>query len=371
MRVERTFALDGVRSDGWFERVVSNVPALARLCEGIGEPLVALALVAGFRIVSAGLDRVTSEVTTLQWVRDGSDGTEVNDAGPPDGLRSEVMAALLGDADVLAELPDDADDATLRSFVGTRYVLLAPLFGITLRTLTVASPEDARLVVAHDGAEESVGLRQLRRFLRSRVIDVLQSQRKSTVAIDLEQTEVARVAFMAGRYDDVVGRLGGWISPLMMYLRTPEAAALEPRTRAELGQALGLLGESLDRLGRSDEGEETLRLAIQYAQDGPAAAELYRALARVLVGRGRRSESIGLIRRALTLEPAVRDLLPDLALGFIETRRAVAAIACLREMHSAGMEGARVDAVDTALRDYFGTAYDTLLGHLKPRPLPV
>ena len=44
----RAFGLESVRADGWFERVVGNVPALGRLCEALGEALVALSLVAGF-----------------------------------------------------------------------------------------------------------------------------------------------------------------------------------------------------------------------------------------------------------------------------------------------------------------------------------
>ncbi len=123
----------------------------------------------------------------------------------------------------------------------------------------------------------------------------------------------------------------------MMYLRTPEGAALEPNTRAELARALGCLGDALRNLNRAEEAEEVLRLGSQYAQDGAAAAELYRSLARVLIARNRRAESIALIRRALSLEPAHTELLPDLALGFLASGRAVAAAAILQELH----DGAR------------------------------
>lgn len=355
---ERSFELDAVRADGWFERVLENVPALGRLGESLGEALVALSLVAGFRIVSAGIERTTGEVTTLQWVRD-ADGSEVTDSGPPDALRSEVMAALLGDADGVVELSDAPDVSELRECIGARYVLLAPLFGLTLLRLE-ADPgaDDLRLVLTHDQGQEAVGLRQFRRFLRSRVIDALQQQRSRSVAIDLEQAETARRDFEAGRYDDVVMRLGAWVSPLLMYLRTPEGAALDPRTRADLGRALGILGESLHLVGRSEEGEETLRLAVQYAHDGPAAGELYRALARLLVATGRRAEAIGLIRRALTLEPAVRELLPELALGYLAANRAVAAVGVLRELHASGAEAAVTAPLEAELRERFGERYD-------------
>lgn len=365
----RTYSLDAIRADGWFERVVGNVPALGRLCESLGEALVALSLVAGFRILSAGIDRATGEVTNLQWVRD-SDGAEVSDAGNPDALRSEVMAALLGDADQVVELSRTPDVAELRECIGARYVLLAPLFGLTLLRLELdAIGVDPQLVLAHDQGEETVGLRQFRRFLRSRVIDALQQQRQRSVAIDLEQAELARQDFEAGRYEEVVGRLGAWVSPLLMYLRTPEGAALDGKTRADLGRALGVLGESLHLLGRSEEGEETLRLAVQYAQDGTASGELYRALARLLIATGRRAESIGLIRRALTLEPAVRELLPDLCLGYLAANRAVAALGLLRELRAAGVAPSTLEPIDAEVRERLGdhlTRFEAMLQATTP-----
>lgn len=356
MTAGRSYDLEAIRADGWFERVVSNVPALARLCEGLGEALVALSLAAGFRVVSASIDRLNGEVTSVQWIREGEGGTEVTDQGPPEALRTAVLAALLGDADGVVVVPEEPDASALRAAVGLRYILLAPLFGIALRRLIVDGAGDPHLLVSHDRGDEVVALRHLRRFLRSRVIDALQPQRSRSVAIDLEEAERAHAALSGGRYDEVVGRLGGWVAPLMMYLRTPEGAALEPRTRSELARALGALGTALLHLNRAEEAEEVLRLGSQYAQDGAAAAELYRALARVLVARGRRPESIGLIRRALTLEPAHTELLGDLALGFIESGRGTAALGVLHEMRAAGFDAARTAPVELSLREYFGDA---------------
>jgi tetratricopeptide (TPR) repeat protein len=351
---ERTYDLEPVRADGWFERVMANVPALAKLCEGLGEALVALSLSAGFRVVSASIDRVNGEVSSVQWVREGDDNTEVTDQGPPEALRSAVLAALLGDADGVVVVPAEPDQNALRAAVGLRYILLAPLFGIVLRKLTVDGQGDAHLLVSHERGEEMVALRHLRRYLRSRVIDALQPQKSKSVAIDLEEAERARAALRGGRYDEVVGRLGSWVSPLMMYLRTPEGAALEPNTRAELARALGCLGDALRNLNRAEEAEEVLRLGSQYAQDGAAAAELYRSLARVLIARNRRAESIALIRRALSLEPAHTDLLPDLALGFLAANRGTAALGVLRELHGAEFDPARLEAVRAALVARFG-----------------
>lgn len=368
MTPERTFDLEPVRADGWFERVLANVPALAKLCEGLGEALVALSLAAGFRVVSASIDRTTGEISSVQWVREGEDSTEVSDQGPPEALRSAVLAALLGDADGVVVVPAEPDQNALRAAVGLRYVLLAPLFGIVLRRLSVDAQGDAHLLVSHERGEEMVALRHLRRYLRSRVIDALQTQRSRSVAIDLEEAERARVAFQGGRYDEVVGRLGAWVSPLMMYLRTPEGAALAPNTRSDLARALACLGDSLRHLNRTEEAEEVLRLGSQYAQDGAAAAELYRALARVLIARDRRAESIGLIRRALTLEPAHTELLPDLALGFLAAGRGAAALGVLTELRSSDADPSRLEPLRRALHERFGEALTRFEAAVSPQP---
>lgn len=369
MSEARTFELDGVRADGWFDRVLGSVPALERLCEGVGEPLVALSLVAGLRIVSAGIDRVSGEVSSLHWVRETGDGREVTESGPPDALRGAVMAALVSDAESTGAIPEGDDPAAVRAFLGPRYVLLAPLFGITLRRLTASPDEEARVLVKHEGGEETVPLRQLRRFLRARVLEVLQAMnRDRAVAIDLELVEVARAAHADGRFEDVVGRLGGWVGPLMAYLRTPEAAALDARMRGDLARALALLGDAFDRLGRAEEGEETLRLAVQYSHDGPAAAETYRVLARVLLRHERWGEAIGLIRRSLALEPEAKDLLPDLAFGYLETGRAVAALSCYRALRAAGSDDPRMATLERALRARFGEAlarFEALVGEAR------
>jgi tetratricopeptide (TPR) repeat protein len=363
---ERSYDLEQLRADGWFDRVIASVPALERLCTILGEPLVALALAAGIRIETAAVDRVSSEVTTISWVRDDASGKEVAGSGGVGALRTEVLSTLLGEADVLVKLPDEPGIEALRNAVGQRYVMLAPLFGLTLRRLTVIEGEEPRVVVFHSGIEEIVPLKQLRRFLRSRVIDLLQQDRSRSVAIDLEQAEVARVAFAQGRYEEVVGRLAGWVAPLTVFHRTPEGAALNSETRAEISRALGLLGETFSRLGRADEGEETLRLAVQYGQDSPAAAELYRTLARTMMHEGRFAEAIAPLRRSLSLEPDSGEALLDLAVCFLGIQRVVAAYGCLREARARGVITGRIERVEAEVRRALGDSVTRYESALRP-----
>jgi tetratricopeptide (TPR) repeat protein len=179
------------------------------------------------------------------------------------------------------------------------------------------------------------------------------------VSFVLEDVELARKAFAESRFEDVVARLAGWVAPLMVYHRTPEGASLEPRTRAEIARALGLLGETFARLLRNDESEETLRLAVQYAQDSPAGAELYCTLARVMIGQERYAEAIGPLRRALVLDPqGPPELLVDLAQCYLKAGRAVAALGCVRQALVRHVQRDRVDAIDRELREVLGTAME-------------
>ncbi|MEZ4406495.1 MAG: tetratricopeptide repeat protein [Polyangiales bacterium] len=307
----RRIELDAVRADGWFERVLTGVPALARVCEGLGEALVALSLAAGVRIVAAGIDRGTGEISSLEWVQDVN-GAEESHAGTPDSLRSAVLATLTAYEPVPATPPEDDVDA-LRRWVGMRDLLLAPLFGLQLVALEFDADGEPSAWVTHEHGEEKVPYPQLRGFLRSRVSEVLRAPPRRGVSIDLEQAVVARAALDAGRFDEVVEKLGGWVPALMLYLRTPEGASMEPKQRADVARALRVLGAALHALDRDEEAEETLRLGVQWAQDGEGAPELYAALATLLGELGRWGEAIGPLRRARGLEPALPGVDADLA----------------------------------------------------------
>ena len=156
------------------------------------------------------------------------------------------------------------------------------------------------------------------------------------------------------KHEDVVTKIGGWVHPLMVYLRTPEGAALDARVRGEIASALSILGESQSVLGRREESEEALRLAVQYAQEGPVAADVYRTLARVMIAESRAGEAIGPLRRALALEPNRHELLLELAACFLSARRTVAALGCLRDARAKGVAGADIDALAERVRKALG-----------------
>jgi tetratricopeptide (TPR) repeat protein len=362
----RRYDLTAVATDGWFERVLGSVPALVQLCEALGDALVALSLAAGVRILSATVDPNAGTVRSLQWARDGADGQEHAREGTPETLRAEVLATLLAEPDAPPP-PPGAEATALRETIGLRTALLAPLFGLRLLTLHVQGDE-VRVTVGHDRGEETVALRQLRRFLRSRAVEALQPRGKP-FTFDLGAIALARDDLAAGRFENVIGRLGGWVTPLTMILRTPEGQAMPPAQRAEMARALGLLGAALEGLQRLDEAEEVLRLGTQWSLDGEAAADAYGALAMCLVRQDRRPESIGLLRRALTFDPGRAALRVELARGFLSAGRAVAALGLLRALRREGVRDEALQALDAELRARLGEAlvrYESALVEAPP-----
>jgi tetratricopeptide (TPR) repeat protein len=257
----------------------------------------------------------------------------------------------------MVTLPEGEPDLeALRAFIGYRTVLLAPLFGLCLIELRVRSSGDVRIVVAHDGIEEVVALKQLRRFLRQRVVELLQGDGgRGHVAIDLAQADLARSALDQGRPEEAVARLISWLAPLSVFHRTAEGQAVDSATRARLARALGTLAEAYSQLHRLDERNEVLRLALQYALDGEAAPELYLALARAMLEEKREPEAIAPLRRALALGADALQVLPLLGVALAHAGRWVAALGCARALRSKGVADA---ALEQLVRDALGSALD-------------
>ena len=219
---------------------------------------------AGYRIISASVDRTTSAVSELQWVRDVPGGAEMQGSGTPDELRDEVIAVLTEDEETTA-LRGRVDDDALRAVVGMRTILLAPLFGIDMRAVLVGDAGTLLALGADDG-EVEVPLPEVRKFLRARVVEVLRAARPRTVAVDLAQLDAVREAGAEGRDDDVLSVMAPQFGALVAFLRTPDGAAMGPEGRAVVARALVALGRSLMRVERMDECGDALRLAAQYAQ---------------------------------------------------------------------------------------------------------
>jgi tetratricopeptide (TPR) repeat protein len=163
-------------------------------------------------------------------------------------------------------------------------------------------------------------------------------------AIDLSKVAEAEACALKKEWPKVIGLLGTWPAPLAIFLRTPEGQMLAPDARALIAKGLGLLGSACVHLGEIEQAEEVFRIGIQYAQEGMAAAELFRRLGEALLFNERPGEAIGPLRRALAFGGLPGDVLPPLARALCQRGRYVAAFVCLKDALAAGTPEA--DLVD-------------------------
>jgi tetratricopeptide (TPR) repeat protein len=154
-------------------------------------------------------------------------------------------------------------------------------------------------------------------------------------------------------------------------LRTPEAQALQAETRGTLAHALGLLGSACSALGEAAQAEEILRLAVQYAGDTPAAAQIYERLGSALLAEQRPGEAIGPLRRAAMLGAV--SVWPRLSEAFLERGRFLAALGAVEEARRSGIDEAVLADVLRRVEERLGAVlspWQSLLEKAPPEPRP-
>ncbi len=342
MSEPRVFPLESIRTDGWFERIGEGIGSFQALCDIVGPRFFAFAMITGARITALTVDRRSPDNTMVDFVV-GAVGEA--DVSPADAqrltladFRRRLVSALVQE-ETLGPAPTRVTDVeALQMHVGVRYLLLAPLYGYSLRQLTVADGE-SRIELLHDGVEESYQLTAFRARLRTHVREELDRVQRGGArgAIDLSRVPEAQQAAQAGDHVKVLELLGAWPAPLAIFLRTPEGQMLGPDARATIARALGLLGSSCIALAETEKGEEVLRLAVQYAGDGPAASEIYTRLGGAMIEDGRPGEAISPLRRAANLGADGKVIWPALARAFFARERYLAALAAVHEAREAGV----------------------------------
>ena len=337
----REFELDAVRTDGWFERIGEGIGSFQALCEIIGERFFAFSIIVGARITALTVDRRNPELSLVDFVvgaGESDEGLEPQRLTLAD-FRRRLVGALLVDDDKPAPPPTrETEVEVTQLFIGVRYLLLAPLYGYSLRRLALPPSGSPELVVLHDGVEETHDLDAFRFRLRAVVREELdRAATGGRSAIDLSKVTEAEAASLQSEWSKVVQLLGSWPAPLAIFLRTPEGQMLTSDARGLIAKGLGLLGSACVHLGEIEQAEEVFRIGIQYAQEGVAAAELFRRLGEALLQSERAGEAIGPLRRALAFGGSPADVMPPLARAFLKRKKWVAAYACLRDALEAGV----------------------------------
>lgn len=354
------FPLQSIRTDGWFERIGEGIGSFQALCDIIGARFFAFAMITGARITALTVDRRNPDNTLVDFTVGGSDG-EVSDADCQRltlaDFRRRLVSALVTD-DPAGPPPQRATDTeALQLHIGVRFLLLAPLYGMTLLECTVDGPQTT-LRYRQDGVEQGVSLESFRARLRAQVQDELERVSKGAPrgAIDLAKVAEAEKAADRGDFVRVLELLGSWPAPLAIFLRTPEGQLLGDETRATIARGLGLLGSACIALEEVEKGEEVLRLAVQYAGDGGAAADIYLRLGSAMLDDQRPGEAIGPLRRAVNLGAPGDAVWRLLVSALVARERYVAGLGAYVEALRAGVPPADLADAGRAIRDHLGEA---------------
>ncbi len=355
------FSLETVRTDGWFERIGEGISAFSALCDILGERFFAFSIILGTRITSLVVDRHQPELSIVDFVvGEGEDADLEPQRLTLGDFRRRLVGALLVEDDAPpANLQRDSDTETVQLYIGVRYLLLAPLYGYSLRALVIESAV-VTLEAVHDGEDVTLPLDQFQLRIRSLVREELErvtSSRRN--AIDLAKVAEAETAFEKEEYAKVVSLLGTWPAALGIFLRTPEVQLLSADVRALIAKGLGLLGSACVRLGETEQAEEVFRIGIQYAQEGFAASDLFRRLGEALVVAERPGEAIGALRRALSFGGTPRDVMPLLVRALLGRGKYLAAYACIREALDAGVSERDLTESMNAIEAHLGQPLTT------------
>ena len=367
----RIIPLDAVRTDGWFERIGESIGSFQALCDIIGERFFAFSLVAGVRITALTVYRLSPDATIVEFVAGEEDAAAQGRRASLPEFRRQLVGALLTQEPTGPAPTRETDVDAIQAHIGIRWLLLAPLFGISLRRLLV---EDRQSLVAvtRDGFEETITLDELRggvgALVRQELDRVAAGARG---AIDLSRVAEAEIAMQKEDYAKVLTLLGSWPAPLAIFLRTPEGQALAADARALIAKGLGILGTACAKLGESPQAEEILRLGIQYAGDAPIAPDMFRRLGEEFLTDGRPGEAIAPLRRAITLGGPEKELMPMLARALLRRNKNVAAMACIRRALAAGASPQDVAVEQQQIERTLGVAltrWQALLASTPPPP---
>jgi hypothetical protein len=276
-------------------------------------------------------------------------------------FRTHLVERLLKsepEANVDVDKLSDTDLDSLQSLVGSQTLLLAPLFNYRLEELLI-DDDGVFVVAACDGDISRYTISAFRQQMRDHVQDELSRASEMVSsgggsAIDLNDVDAAEKAAEEGDWSGVAQLLGSWPMPLSMYWRTPEGQMLPDTARQRIAEGLGLLGTACSCLGDNTQGEEVLRLAIQYAQDGSAGGPIFARLGHMFMKSDRHGEAIAPFRRAEALGVSAEEILVPLAQALVQRGRYLGALGTMRKAVAAGISNSAIKGLQEQLNEQLG-----------------
>lgn len=350
--------LDAVFPKDWFPRAIAANPGLKQLGDVLGERFVALCIVCGVRVTALSVDRTFPDVSMVEFVI--GDQTDTQQLAMGD-FRSRLVASLVATADNVPDLPATPGLEDVQRHIGVPFLLLAPVFGMELKELLLKEKPPI-LRVEMDGVREELTTQEFRDAICHSLKLSLDQQSTPSFTIDLDLVDEAERALSDHQASKVIELLGAWPAPLSRLFRMPGGSSLSKEQRHGIARGLWLLSRAFANQDQHEWSQEVIRLAIQWAQDLPIEADLFRTLAEVSMSQKDYGQAIGLLRRALRSGTSPLSTLPMLAECYAERGRFVAAMVCIEQAEHAGASLEHLKLLKARVRAVVGEPFDKLRG---------
>lgn len=350
MSQQRTIDLAPIRADGWFAKLGEGSATFEQLCDLVGEAFVAFAAISGVRIQSVAVDSMSPSFSQVEFsIGDG----ETQSLALIDFQR-RLCGALLADSDQPPALPGQHPSAEeVQSYIGHRYLLLAPIFGVTLKELRMREGEAPALLVGVGTLEEEVSVASFRNVILARIRNEMMALESSqSMTLDLDVFEKADSLAETGAFDEVVDLLAPWTTKIALMLRSGKADSEE--IQRGVVRAMGTLGNALIETDDLAGADEVLRLGVQWAQHIGGGGRLFALLGRVALLHQQYGQAIGFFRRAISLGENESSVVADLAHCYHARKRWVATVACVDRALKEERDDADLQRLQTMREDAVG-----------------
>ncbi|MCP4605509.1 MAG: hypothetical protein GY847_34145 [Proteobacteria bacterium] len=355
-RLGAVVSLAEVRSDGWFEQFGQQITHFDKICQVMGDRFLAYAIILGIQVRSLTTDPRFPANTSVEFTLNDDQIQTL----PLGEFRIRVVQAMVQKTSIPVEpsLPLTVADAT--AMVGGKNLLLAPLFGISLEQLVLASldKKKTRALVGYisEGGFSLIELGDFIELIYGKIRRDLAGTAEEPFKLDLSAVDVAMEAFNQGDMDGVISTLETWPGLLSILLRTPVVRSLDDEQRTAIGRGLELLGAAFERRDRDAWSEELYKIGLQFIREGEVAGRLFRRLGLLLIKQDRFGEAIAMLRRALELGAPERRILAALGRSFLKRNKIIAAAALLENLAAEGIESTELNADLAEVRDKLKSA---------------
>ncbi|MBW2276130.1 MAG: hypothetical protein JRF63_01485 [Deltaproteobacteria bacterium] len=330
--------LRDVRADGWFEHLGEQIANFQTVCEVMGDRFLAYSMILDIQIHSLATDPKLPANTTVEFsVAD--DSLQTLTLGE---YRVRVVQAIMQQELPLPPTTLPLSPEAAVDLLGQPLVLLAPLFGLSLKQLVLAStdPDQPRVLVGFisEHGFSFMELQDFDTFVKQKVRRDLAGTQQEPFRLDLSVVEHARAAAARGDHDEVIAILESWPGLLVTLQRTPVLHQLDDAQLALIAEALEILGNAFRHRKRTTWAEELYRLGLVFVREGVHAGRLFFRLGELLTEDERYGEAIGHLRRAQVLGVEEREVFPVLGRAFLRRQKIVPAAALLETAVARGAD---------------------------------